>query len=378
MLKNAPRVLIVDDNPKNIQIVANILKSEDYLISFTNNGKKAFELCQKNQFDLILLDVMMPEIDGFEACKLIKNIDLYIDVPVIFLTAKTEMDNILKGFEVGGVDYIIKPFNAQELLQRVKTQLKVRELTYKLIETEKMVAIGELVAGVAHEINTPIGVAVTATSKMESKTKILIESFNKSELTKDELNEYLEIIQRGLTISLKNLERANELIQSFKQVAVDQSSEDKRKFNVCKYFCEILMTLEPKFKNSDYKINLNCNIDLELYSFAGAYSQILTNLIMNSFIHGFKNLKSGEINIYLSIKDEKLVIIYMDNGVGIVKENIKRVFEPFFTTNRENGGSGLGMAVVYNLITQRLNGKIEIESESEKGIKFFIEIPLKD
>ncbi len=378
MINYNPKILIVDDISKNIQIVANILKSENYLISFANNGKKAVGLCQEANFDLILLDVMMPELNGFEACLQIKEISTYKDVPIIFLTAKSDTDSVLKAFEVGGVDYVIKPFNAKELLLRVKTQIKLRELTHKLVQTEKIIALGSLVAGVAHEINTPVGVAVTATSKMDSKTKKFSKFYKSNELTKYDLDNYLASMQEGLSITFKNLERASELIQSFKQVAVDQSSEEKRKFKLCEYLNETLISLKPKFKNKNYIINLNCNMNLELNSYAGVYSQIFTNLILNSIIHGFKNLNSGEINIDILIKNLNLIIEYKDNGVGIDENNLKKVFEPFFTTNRENGGSGLGMHIVYNLITQKLNGKIDFKSEKNRGIEFLIIIPLKD
>ncbi len=365
---NKFEILIVDDTPKNIQVVANLLKDNAYSLSFANNGKKALELCQKKLFDLILLDIMMPEMDGFEACQEIKKIDKYIDVPVIFLTAKTEVDNIVKAFEIGGVDYVTKPFNSQELLSRVKTQLKIRKLSYNLIQSEKMALLGSLVAGVAHEINTPIGICVTASSTLNKRVDEFLNSEN-IEQSKVHIKELNSLI-------LSNLSRASELIKSFKQVAVDQSSEKKRVINLAEYLQELINTLKPQYKKQKHNLELICDKNIQIEVYAGAFGQVITNLVINSINHGFKDLIEKNISIEVIDKEDFLEIIYKDDGVGIAKENISKIFEPFFTTSKE--GSGLGLSIVYNIVTQKLKGTISVDSVLNNGVKFSIKIPKED
>lgn len=368
-----PKVLIVDDTPKNIQVVANILKDENYSLSFASSGIRAIELCKKNSFDLILLDVMMPEIDGFETCEKIKSISEYKDVPIIFLTARSDSESVLRGFEVGGVDYVTKPFNTKELLSRVKTQLKVRTLSIELLQSEKMALLGSLVAGVAHEINTPIGVCVTATSTLNSRIDELLNHPLFKNLSEDE-REYFEthIVELN-RLTLSNLAKASELIKSFKKVAVDQSHEEIREIKLCEYLSEVVKTLTPQYKKQNHKFELNCKDEIKINSYAGAIGQILTNLVINSIIHGFENQKDKLMKLTVREVEKIVEMIYEDNGVGIKKEYQKMIFEPFFTTKKEVG-SGLGMNITQNLVIQKLKGSISLDDISE-GVKFIIKFP---
>ncbi len=253
---------------------------------------------------------------------------------------------------------------------------QLKETQSQLVEAEKMASLGELVAGVAHEINTPIGIGVTATSHMIEELKLMKVLLDKGELTQTNLEQFYEEAIDASTILMNNLNRAADLVRSFKQVAVDQSSEEKRLFNVAEYVREILLNLRPQLKKTRHIIQIDCAQDLSIQSMPGAISQILTNLIMNSLIHAFDENEQGKIIIKFVVESGKLCWNYSDNGKGMSPEIVKQIFNPFFTTRRKDGGSGLGLHIVYNLVTQTLHGKVGCDSKPGSGTDFNIEIPL--
>jgi signal transduction histidine kinase len=175
---------------------------------------------------------------------------------------------------------------------------------------------------------------------------------------------------------LKNLQRAAELIQSFKQVAVDQSSEERRVFPVKAYLEEVLLSLHPKIKRTHHTVEIHAPDDLALDSYPGAFSQIVTNLVMNSLVHAYEADESGHLVFDLNQRDGYLIFEYADDGKGISKENLGKIFDPFFTTKRGQGGSGLGLHIIYNLVTQKLDGTIRCESAEGRGTRFLIEVPI--
>jgi signal transduction histidine kinase len=252
----------------------------------------------------------------------------------------------------------------------------LRATQSQLVEAEKMAALGGLVAGVAHEINTPVGVGVTAASLLEDKTIAFREVYQRGNMKRSDLEKYLHTAEQSGSMLLKNLKRAAELIQSFKQVAVDQSSEERRKFKVKAYLKEILVSLRPRLKRTQHTIQINGDEDLTLDSFPGVFSQIVTNLVMNSLIHAYEPDEWGQITFYFEQEDGRLNFEYGDDGRGIPEENLSKIFEPFFTTGRGQGGSGLGLHIVYNLVTQKLDGTIRCESKVGVGTRFIIEVPL--
>ena len=265
----------------------------------------------------------------------------------------------------------------QEKAQQLEQTLtSLQQAEDQLIQTEKMAALGRLVAGLAHEINTPIGIGVTATSLLAEKTDTFSLRFQGGLLKRSEFEKFLSTAQQSSQMALKNLERAAELIQSFKRVAVDQSSESKRVFNVKSYLEEILLQLSPKLKATQHTVVIRGNEALDINSFPGAFSQIVTNLIMNSLLHGYTPDDKGVIKLDFQGSDRRFVFFYTDDGKGIPAANLKQIFEPFFTTKRGQGGSGLGLHIVYNLVTRKLGGTIRCESQSGKGTQFTIELPL--
>ncbi len=172
-----------------------------------------------------------------------------------------------------------------------------------------------------------------------------------------------------------NLVRASELTRSFKEVAVDQTIDDNRQFNVCEYIEEILLSLKPELRNTQHHINLYCDQKIDISSYPSAFSQIITNFFMNSLIHGFDKFYPGQITVHVVDERETLKLIYEDNGKGILKSHLPKIYEPFFTTNRSGGSSGLGLHIVYNLVTQKLKGNINCESRINDYTRFTVNIP---
>lgn len=255
---------------------------------------------------------------------------------------------------------------AFDTLQQTQTQL---------IQSEKMVALGNLVAGIAHEINTPVGIGVTAASHLEEKTKELQALFLDNKMKKSDLERYVEVATETSDMILTNLRRASDLIRSFKQVAVDQSCENHRRFRVHSYLEEILLSLRPQLKKTPHQVIIECDPSLEIESHPGAFSQIITNLVMNSLTHAFDAGRAGIIEIRAEEAGDSLLVTYADNGKGITPENQKHIFEPFFTTLRGRGGTGLGLHIVYNLVHKTFDGSIACESEPGRTV-FTIEFPI--
>ncbi len=258
-----------------------------------------------------------------------------------------------------------------------ETLAELRSSQSKLIESEKMAALGSLVAGVAHEINTPVGIARTAASHLHEHTQGIHRQLQAGQIKKSDLTQYLDLAIESTHMMLTNTARAADLIQSFKQVAVDQTSSQQRCFELKPYLDEILLNLRPRLKKTRHVIDIDCQSKLRLLTYPGDLSQIFTNLIINSLDHGLADKhEGGRISIAVKkLDDRRIEINYADNGVGIPAPNQAKVFEPFFTTRRSSGGSGLGLHIVYNLVTQRLYGEIQLTSEVGKFTRFTIICP---
>lgn len=246
----------------------------------------------------------------------------------------------------------------------------------RLHEDEKMAALGNLVAGVAHEINTPLGIGVTTSSYMQKINNECRKALVDGRFTKNELLEYMETMNESLDLLQFNLERGSNIIQGFKKIAVDQTVESLEEFNVKDYINSIMISLVHEYKNTGHSIEIICDEEIVIYSYPGVFAQILTNLIMNSLTHAFKEKENGKMLIKADKQENQFILTYSDDGCGIQEDIMSNLFTPFFTTNKEFGGSGLGLSIVYNLVTKKLNGTITVESEYGKGITFTVTIPL--
>ena len=251
-----------------------------------------------------------------------------------------------------------------------------KELEKQLIQSEKMAALGGLVAGMVHEISTPLGVALTSASFLQDRTETFSERYNTENVGRSASDKFIKNAADASSMILTNISRAVDLINSFKQVAVDQTGGKIRNFNLKSYCKDIVFSLHPQLKQSGHMVNITGPDKLMLDSYPGAFYQILSNLIMNSLIHGFEGTTNGQILINIIEQNEIILINYNDNGQGIAKENIGKIFDPFFTTKRNHGGTGLGLHIVYNIVTQRLGGQISCENNEKKGVLFKIKLPL--
>lgn len=251
--------------------------------------------------------------------------------------------------------------------------IELNKAQARLLDAEKMAVLGNLSAEVSHEINTPIGVSITSTSYLADLLAKLKREIDGQAITKRGMDDFLLNAEQSISLLLNNLNRASDLIASYKQVAVDQTSDKIRPINMAQYVDEIIQSLHPKLKKTTHRIKVNCPDNVDVYVHAGAISQIFTNLIINSIIHGFDGLHRGEIEIEISYQQERIAIDYSDNGHGVEPQALNYIFEPFYTTKATEGGTGLGTHIVHSLVTDTLNGEIQARSDEGKGLSFHIE-----
>lgn len=253
----------------------------------------------------------------------------------------------------------------------------VRAMQTELVRSEKLAALGSLVAGVAHELNTPIGNSVTVGSTLQYQVADLAQAFEKGELRRSTLQYFLENAQRGTDILMRALTRASELIRSFKRVAVDQSSDQRRVFDLQTTLREVCLTLEPMYKNTPYTLTLALPDRVEMDSFPGALGQLVTNFVSNALQHGFEGRERGQMHVRaVASGADRVTLQFSDDGIGMTEDTRNRVFDPFFTTKLGQGGSGLGMNIVYNIVHDVLGGSIEIASSPDAGTLITVQLPV--
>lgn len=389
-------LLVVDDTEQSVFALRELLTTHQFNVETALDGQTAIALAQSSVPDLILLDIKMPNTDGFQICQLLKKDRLTQEIPVIFISALDEVFDKVRAFQSGAVDYITKPFQIEEVLIRVETQLNVRRLHERLvsknrvlsealmqlketqrqlIESEKMATLGNLVAGIAHEINTPIGIGVTAASTLQDETDALEQLYSDGHFTRNAFEMYLQTAQQSSQLILNNLQRASDLVQSFKHISADQIHLERRKFVLHEYLQEIVRSLEPTLKHSRHRIRIDSKQVITMESYPGAISQVVTNLVMNSLNHAYPMNGNGTLQFSWCQQKDRVILLYSDDGSGIAKTDLHYIFDPFFTTARGRGGTGLGLHIVYNLVTQKLGGTIRCESEPNLGTKFILDIP---
>jgi len=347
--------------------------NEDYVHSYINSDNKLFENGESQEFkshivdsngtikDIIFYKSPFYDLKG-NIAGLIGSI---FDVTEM-TNATKEIENLNKNLEEK-----IKE-RTEELSQTIQTLKLTQD---KLIYSEKMSALSGLVAGIAHEMNTPVGLSLTGVSHFLEITENIKNLFENNNLSENDLKEYIDTSFEVATIVLSNLDKSVSLIKSFKQISVDQESEIKRSFNLKNYIDEILIGITNFTNKRNISLHINCE-DIEIESYPGALSQIISNLIMNSLFHAFKSDEKGDIFIDIKIIQEKIVISFRDNGKGIKEEDLEKIFNPFFTTNREFGGTGLGLSIIYNIIKSTFNGEITCKSTLGEGTEFSIELYL--
>ncbi len=250
----------------------------------------------------------------------------------------------------------------------------LNEAREQLVESEKMSALGRMVAGFAHEINTPIGIGVTAASSISSQSRKLQKEQEQGTLSVETFSSGLERMHEGADLILKNMERAAELVTSFKQIAVDQSIEQRRQIDLHDYLDEVIISIKPRFKHQNIRIDNRVPAQQLIEINPGAIAQVITNLIVNACMHAFDE-SGGEILIESIEQPEYFELHFRDNGRGMSAEVLNNIYAPFFTTKRNRGGTGLGMHIVHNLITDKLGGTINCVSAPNQGTHFTLTLP---
>ncbi len=265
--------------------------------------------------------------------------------------------------------------NSNAELKDSISQLKLAQ--DQLIESEKMASLGSLVAGIAHEINTPLGVAVTSSSILGPSIKKIKKSLQDGTLTKEQMLKFVTNLDEAALLIEHNLNRTTDLVKSFKQVAVEKTNLHKAEFDLNRLLETLLISLIPETKK--YNVNINNAIpnNIILDSYSGDFYQLLTNLILNSLIHGFGKNKNGNLVVTANLSDHMLSLSIKDDGVGMHQDMSDRIFEPFYTSKRGTGGSGLGLSIVYNIVNTKLGGEISVISKPDEGAEFIIVCPDK-
>lgn len=288
--------------------------------------------------------------------------------------SRIEINNLNLSLEQKVEERTVELEESNDELEQTITHLK--QTQNQLVEAEKMASLGGLVAGVAHEINTPIGIGLTGITYFLDITEEIEKKYADDTMSQEEFEAYLNTSKELAKQINTNLERTAHLVRSFKQVAVDQTSEEKREFNFKEYLNDIILSLDNVIKQTNLDIEINCKEDIIIKSYPGALYQIISNLILNSIRHAYEQKEKGTIMIDISMENDNINILYKDDGKGISKENLPKIFEPFFTTNREAGGTGLGLNVIYNIVTNNLKGTIKCDSKEGEGVIFAIKFSL--
>ncbi|MDP6359683.1 MAG: response regulator [Planctomycetota bacterium] len=397
------RILLAEDETATRLRLESYLKRWGYEVASAKNGQLAWELFEGSVFQMVISDWEMPIVDGIELVQRIRSAKTGSYVYILMLTSRSETSDVVDGMETGADDFLKKPFDRNELrvrlragerilelekslearnadLQKANQQLgaaleELRETQAQLVESEKMASLGQLVTGVAHEINTPVGICVTAASHIAKKTGDIFSRLNDSTLKKSDLARFLQDAAESGELLLSNARRAAELIQSFKQVSVDQSVEKPKSFGVQEFFNELPINLEPQLKGTELSLEVTCNSSAEANSFPSALNQILAELVTNSLVHAYDDGEKGSIHVDATNDEGNLKIRYSDDGRGIPAENLEKIFDPFFTTSRDKG-NGLGLQIVYNQITSKFGGTVQCESVEGEGATFSISVPL--
>lgn len=360
-MKSKKQIYIIDDVNENLQVLGNILKQNGYNISVARNGEQALIGIPKKQPDLVLLDISMPGMDGFEVCERLKSDSTISEIPIIFLTARTETEDIVKGFKTGGVDYITKPFNADELLVRVKTHLELKEAREELVNLnatkDKFFRI------IAHDLKSPLASLFSFTELFQS---------NINSYSKEEIKEYLNVLNR-------NTELTSKLLENLLTWARSQSGKiqfEPENFSVKELVMENISLLKSVAQEKQLHLYSEDIEDLTIYADRNMITTVLRNLISNAIKFTPHN---GKVSVRVETKETKLIMSVIDTGLGVKQEDINKLFKidqhhTTLGTNKEKG-TGLGLILCKEFVN-RHNGEIWVESELEKGSAFKFTLPI--
>lgn len=390
-------ILVVEDTPASLKLLSELLGNAGYMVRQAPDGELALWSAHARPPELILLDIRMPGIDGYEVCRRLKADPQLHDTPVIFLSAQYDTDDKVRGFQAGAVDFIAKPYQSEEVLARTRAHIRLArtkaaletsnmELSRALAElksarqeimrSERLAALGALVAGIAHELNTPIGNSVLAASALDDRAREFFAGIGQG-LRRSDLERFGADTARATGLMLRSLHRAADLIECFKQVAVDQTSSQRREFDLATLVDGMAKTLGPSLREAGVTLDIDAAPGVTMDSYPGALCQIITQLTRNTLVHAFAPGAGGAIHVKVWADGAAACLEFSDNGVGIPPDHMVRVFEPFYTTRMGEGTGGLGLHVVHNLIANVLGGTIEVHSGGGRpGVWFDMRLPM--
>ncbi|WP_162801292.1 sensor histidine kinase [Azospirillum brasilense] len=389
-------ILIVDDDTANIRALASVLEDR-HEVRFATSGRRALELASADPPELVLLDVMMPGLDGYAVCRLLKTDPATADVPVIFITSLSSPEEEAFGLETGAVDYVTKPFSPAIVRARVATHLSlrranrslkdenehlealVRERTRKLAQAqrEKMAALRQMVAGVAHEINTPIGVALGSASHLGDRVAAMTERLSANQLRRAELERFLASAGELAALLSSTIARAGEIVRCFKGVAADHGGL-RQSIALRPFLEQVTESLRPQWEPPGHRMAVDCPADLRMVSNPAILSAVLEQLVRNALEHAFPAGRHGLVTVAAAASGPDTVLLSVaDDGAGIAEGTAGRILEPFFTTRRGTGSVGLGLNIVDNLASDRLGGSFTIASRCGGGTLATLHLPAR-
>ncbi|BAZ10667.1 response regulator receiver sensor signal transduction histidine kinase [Calothrix sp. NIES-4071] len=423
-------ILIIDDTPANLDVIYDTLNDAGYEVAIANSGERAFKQMQFQLPDLILLDVMMPVMDGFEVCRRLKTEPSTKEIPVIFMTALSDTESKTKGFDLGAVDYITKPFQEAEVVARIKTHLQLRYLTknleqqvtqrtgelvetlqelqsshMQLIQNEKMSALGNLVAGIAHEINNPIGFVHGNVNHVEGYTKDLLNLMKlyqqrfpqpgediEAEIEAIDLEYLQEDLPKLINSTQEGIKRIRNISTSLRTFS-RADSEYPTEFNIHEGLDSTILILKHRLKADENRpaieVVYNYGNIPQVECYAGQLNQVFMNLLANA-IDALEESNRGKsfeqvqanpnlitITTELSQDNQSVLIRIKDNGIGMSDEVKDKAFEHLFTTKGVGKGTGLGLAIARQIIVDKHHGSIDINSSYGEGTEFVITIPIR-
>ncbi|MEH1787360.1 response regulator [Nostoc sp.] len=415
--QNTRFILIVDDNPTNLSVLCEALNSEGFRFRVAVDGESAIAQAERNQPELILLDVQMPGIDGFETCRRLKANPVTQNIPIIFTTALADIESKTKGFCLGAVDYIPKPFAQEEVIARVRVHLQLKQLNesleqqvsdrtkalqqaqVQLVQQEKLSTLGELIAGIGHEINNPVNFISSNIPPLQEYITGVTELLRLYEqeypnptakITTTIHNLDLNFVLEDMVKILNSLKLGSERIQNISNSLRNfcrSDSDAKISADLHQGLDSTLMILQHRLKaNGDrpqIEVIKNYGLLPHINCYLGQMNQVFMNILANAvdalddaIMQGKISNLIPQIQITTEINSEQLVIIRIaDNGIGVPERLKKRLFEPLFTTKTVGKGTGLGLSIAYEIVVEKHNGVLEVNSQPGGGTEFIIKIP---
>lgn len=371
-------ILIVEDNPDLNQFIAQALATENRVVR-AFDGQEGLEMALALKPDVIVTDLMMPRMEGDELVRQLRAHPELKSTPVMLLTARTDDEIRVQLLRQGAQDYLLKPFSVEELRARVsnlRAHSELRRTTDLLVQAEKLASLGSLVSGVAHELGTPLGNSLTVTTALSQQVEDFAVLARSGQLRRSSLEEFVTYCQDATRLIQRSNERAGQLIAHFKEASVDQTSERRRVFHLDQVLQDMLAPLLPQIRQLPIDVTMTVPPNILMDSYPGPLEQVLSNLFQNAVRHGFDEGMPGNLRIEAErAPDDRVHIVFTDDGRGMSREVAAHAFDPFFTTRLGQGGSGLGLYIVYNLVTGVLGGKISLHSTPGAGTRFEIVVP---